>query len=70
VKILEESPMKATRALLIFNYLNEFTTVIDTCPKVLELPNDTKTREISYLIICDMDSKALEDKVAVEIMDI
>jgi len=62
--------MKATRALLIFNYLNEFTTVIDTCPKVLELPNDTKTREFSYLIICDMDSKALEDKVAVEIMDI
>ncbi len=70
VKILEESAMKATRALLILNYLNEISTVIDTLPNVLELPDDTEVQEISYLILSEMDPKALEAKALVEIMDI
>lgn len=70
VRLLEESPMKSIRALLILNYLSEISTVIDTCPKVMELSEETDVREFSYLILSDIDPKTLEDKTAVEIMDI
>lgn len=70
VRLLEESPMKSVRAILILNYLNEISTVIDTYPKVMELSEEVDIREISYLIISEIDPKQLEDKAIIEIMDI
>lgn len=69
-RLLDESLMKATRALLILNYLNEFNTVVASYPKVTELPSEADIQEFSYLIITDLDPKALESKAMVEIMDV
>lgn len=70
VRILEESPMKSTRACLILNYFNEISTVVETRPNVLELPDDSEVRELSYLIISELDGPALQSKAQVELMDI
>ena len=70
VRILEESPMKVTRAYLILNYFNEISTVIDTKPNILELSDDADIREVSYLVISELDSGTLQSKAQIEIMDI
>ena len=70
VRILEESPMKATRACLILNYFNEISTVVDTFPNVMDLPEDGDIRDITYLIISQLDQKEMEHKAQAEIMDI
>ncbi len=70
VRILEESPMKATRACLILNYFNELSTVVDTNPNILELHDNTDINEVSYLIISEVDSTTLQLKAQIELMDI
>jgi two-component system, chemotaxis family, sensor kinase CheA len=70
VRILEESPMKNIRACLILNYFNETSTVVDTLPNVLELSDEAEIKEVSYLIISELDISEVQSKALVEIMDI
>ncbi|MBV7273366.1 chemotaxis protein CheA [Clostridium sp. PL3] len=70
VKIAEESLMKATRACLILNTLNEMGSVIASRPNVFELPDDSEVTLINYLITTDLDIKELESKAKDELMDV
>ncbi|MCB2297377.1 chemotaxis protein CheA [Clostridium tagluense] len=70
VKISEESFMKATRAYLILNALNDIGKVISSNPNVLELSDDADIRRVQYLMTSELDSKALELKANSELMDV
>ena len=70
VKISEESFMKATRACLILNTLNEMGKVIASSPNVLELPDDSDISIVQYLMISVLDAKALELTAIAQLMDV
>lgn len=63
--------MKATRAFLIFNLLNDMGTVITSSPNVLELlDEDDGINKVRYLMISELGTKELESRIKHELMDI
>ncbi len=71
IKISEDSLMKATRAFLILNLLNDMGNVITSSPNVLELlDEDDGIDKIRYLMISELDNKELESRIKHELMDI
>lgn len=70
VKIPKDSLMKATRACLIFNSLNEIGQVIASSPNIFELPDDCEVTLINYLIVTEMSSKELKSRAEYELMDV
>lgn len=70
VKISDESFMKVTRACLILNALNDMGKVISSNPNVFELSDDADISSVQYLMTSELDSKALELKANIELMDV
>lgn len=70
VKISDESFMKVTRACLILNALNDMGKVISSNPNVFELSDDADISRVQYLMTSELDSKALELKANIELMDV
>jgi two-component system chemotaxis sensor kinase CheA len=70
VKIAQDSFMKATRAMLILNSLNEMGNVIASSPNVMELPDDSDATLINYMIVTKLDLKGIKAKAQDELMDI
>ncbi|CUU50129.1 Hpt domain-containing protein [Clostridium beijerinckii] len=71
IKISEDSLMKATRAFLILNSLNDMGEVIGSSPNVLELlDEDENINTINYLLISELGAKELELRIKHELMDI
>jgi two-component system chemotaxis sensor kinase CheA len=69
VKIEQDSFMKATRACLILNSLNEMGNVILSNPNVFDLPDNSDITVINYLMVTNLDSEELRLK-AKELMDV
>lgn len=70
IKICEDSLMKAMRALLILNSLNDIGKVVTSIPNVLELSDEDDINNVQYLMTSELDSKTLELKLRNELMDI
>ncbi|GEA29187.1 chemotaxis protein CheA [Clostridium diolis] len=71
IKISEDSLMKATRAFLILNLLNDMGEVIGSSPNVLELlDEDENITTIKYLLISELGTKELESRIKHELMDV
>jgi len=70
VEILEDSPMKSTRAYLIMNFFNECGMVISMIPNVLELPIGDDIGNVVFLISTQMSADVLEKKALNELMDV
>lgn len=70
VKISDDSQMKSARACLIMNFLNEWGTVINMIPNVLEAQAHTDISRVAFLIITQMSADALANKAKSELMDV
>jgi len=70
VEILEDSQMKSVRACLIMNFLNEWGTVINMVPNVMEIPIDSDVGKVAFLVVTQMSADELRQKVQNDLMDI
>ncbi|WP_160674950.1 chemotaxis protein CheA [Clostridium sp. C8-1-8] len=70
VKISENSFMKATRACLIINSLNDMGTVVTSSPNVLDIPLDADISVVNYLMTTYLSIEELKEKASQELMDV
>ena len=69
VNLVKDTVMKLARSYLILNAFNQVGTVIQVEPDILKI-EELSTDTLYYLIITQMDDKAIETKVLNEIMEI
>jgi len=75
VRLTQDSVMKSAHAYLILNHFNQMGTVIQVKPNILESGDDLSGDDlfkntISYLLITQLDAKAIEAKVRNELVEI
>lgn len=70
ITLLPDSIMRAIRAFVVWNFLQELGHVVATQPVLAELPEDTEEREFNFLLVSVLDAAALIEKIRQEMMDI
>lgn len=70
IRLSQDSFMKATRAFLIMNSLNQVGTVVASSPNVLELSDDSDISTVSYLLNTKLGVRELKKKAKDEFMDV
>ncbi|AFK85166.1 CheA signal transduction histidine kinase [Thermoanaerobacterium aotearoense SCUT27] len=70
VKIKKDCVMKAVRAFLILNFLNQLGTVIKSEPDMTDMNDNIDVESISYLLITEFDKEQLKVKVLDRMLEI
>ncbi|MGJ7044267.1 chemotaxis protein CheW [Thermoanaerobacterium thermosulfurigenes] len=70
VKLKKDCAMKAVRAFLILNFLNQLGTVIKSEPDMTDVNDNIDVENISYLLITEFDKEELKVRVLDRMLEI